>query len=528
MAVLMCLLCLQLRAQVIPFTSSPLPIVSLDTRGTLIADEPKIPVRLRVFDAAGRRNGLADSAAAYDGWAAVELRGNTSLYFAKAQFALELRDALGEDVETQLLGMPAEEDWVLSAAYSDKTLIRGILAFELARRMGRYASRTRPCELVIDGSYRGVYILTEKIKRDKRRVNIAELTQEDSAGDALTGGYIFKMDAGKGLPFEGWSASFDSAGYFSYFYHDPSPGRITTMQRYYLIDAFREFETAVRADDFADPTGGYRRYADASSFIDYLLMQELGNNVDGYSYSMYFHKDRDSRDRRVHMGPVWDFHSAFGNCCYSDGGSISGWRLHYERRPFWWGRMLQDTLFLRDLRLRWRELRGSVFDIASLHGIIDSLTLLLDEAKDRNFAKWNVLGRWIWPNSYVGNSYSDEIAFLKMWLRDRVLWIDEHIDSIAVVSSRGIDLVRYVIDDARYNRSTGIITVSCTLREFADARIDLFDPLGRLIVPGATSMIAAGRHEFTIPTGAAAAGACILRLSVAGRPVDSKSVMVVK
>ena len=90
--------------------------------------------------------------------------------------------------------MPIENDWILYAPYSDKALMRNFLTFDLGRKMGHYSPRTVYCELVINGDYKGIYILMEKIKRDNDRVDIAKLDSDDLAGDSLTGGYIIKID----------------------------------------------------------------------------------------------------------------------------------------------------------------------------------------------------------------------------------------------------------------------------------------------------------------------------------------------
>ena len=72
--------------------------------------------------------------------------------------------------------------------------MRNILSFDLFAKMGHYAPRTELCEVVINEIYNGIYVFTEKIKRDNGRVDIAKLDFDDNLGDSLTGGYIFKVD----------------------------------------------------------------------------------------------------------------------------------------------------------------------------------------------------------------------------------------------------------------------------------------------------------------------------------------------
>lgn len=159
-------------------------MVHLDTFGAVIPDEPKIPASMRIDDATFP----------FEGPVGVELRGNSSQAVPKKQYAITLRDQNGGDVDASLLGLPAEEDWILFAPYSDRSALRNVFAYTLAREIGWYASRHAWCELTVNGVYQGLYILLEKIKRDKHRLDIAKLDERDNAGDSVTGGYILKFD----------------------------------------------------------------------------------------------------------------------------------------------------------------------------------------------------------------------------------------------------------------------------------------------------------------------------------------------
>jgi hypothetical protein len=516
------------RAQFVAFSSSNLPVIAIETSGRTIPNEPKSAAWMRVYDSPRQRNDLATDRPLFEGWIGIELRGNGSLIYPKQQFGIETRDSSGGDLDVPLLGMPADADWVLAAAASDKTLLRDALGMSIAASLGQYASRTRFCELLIDGIYQGVYILHEKIKRGARRVDIAKLTPSDSQGVALTGGYIFKMDPGKGLAFEGWSASFDSLGYFSYFYHYPGPESITFLQRAYLGTWFREFENAMRADDYADPVHGYRAIIDVPSFIDHMIVQEATFNGDGYAWSTYFQKDRDDRGRKLVIGPVWDLHSAFGNSYYGNGGLAEGWRIHSEHRPFYWYRLLADSSFLRDLRRRWWSVRATVLADTVLLSRIDSLATLIGEARERNFLRWNVMGIWQSPNSYVGLSYEDELLFLKRWLQDRLAWIDAHIDGLSHEVVRPEMPRRAALRTVHPNPAARALYVTYVLKEYADIELDLIDLWGRTMVRYAGRALAAGVHTDSFDLTAIPIGAYRVRLSVAGAVQDARIVQVLR
>jgi hypothetical protein len=65
--------------------------------------------------------------------------------YPKKNYDFDLVDVLGNKIDTTLLGMPAENDWIFKAEYLDHSLIKNTIAYEFARRMGNYAPRIRTC-----------------------------------------------------------------------------------------------------------------------------------------------------------------------------------------------------------------------------------------------------------------------------------------------------------------------------------------------------------------------------------------------
>ncbi|MES2823406.1 MAG: CotH kinase family protein, partial [Pseudomonadota bacterium] len=173
-----------------------LPKIEINSGSNVIVNEPKVDVTMRVTEY--DTNNVAT--VTYDGFAGAEYRGSSSQVFNqlngifKKSMGIETRDSTGAGIDATLLGFPAEEDWVLLAPFSDKTLMRDTLIYSLAREMGGYASRWKYFELYLDNEYKGIYILLEKIKRDPQRLNISNLKAVDNEGEELTGGYIIKID----------------------------------------------------------------------------------------------------------------------------------------------------------------------------------------------------------------------------------------------------------------------------------------------------------------------------------------------
>jgi len=409
--------------------ASSLPVIRINTESSQIFDEPKVDGELEiVWNQDGSLNEFTASANEFKGPIRIEKRGQSSLaIFPKHSYLFETVDEEGNDIDTSFLDFPSEEDFILYGPYSDKTLMRNILVMELANQMGQYASRTRFIELIVNNSYEGIYVLMERIKRDKNRVDIATLRTEDIEGDELTGGYIFKID--KGVP--DWLSQYDietnfgTKLHFQYVY--PRRENIQPEQREYLQSYVDSFERAMINPSV--PVGGkyFDDFIDIESFVDHFLLVELAKDVDAYRFSSYFFKDKDSNGGKLKCGPVWDFNISLGNGDYCQAWSPQGWMyyIHCDQgNPFWWKKLFINQSFSNHAKCRWQELRETVFDIDNIFGIIEEKRSIVNPAIDRNYQRWPILGQYVWPNFNVASSYSGEINFLKQFIGDRLAWMD--------------------------------------------------------------------------------------------------------
>ncbi|MEL6590928.1 MAG: CotH kinase family protein [Bacteroidota bacterium] len=433
---LLCFACFPLWGQVPD--SSRLPLIEISSP-TPVVNEPKIMADMCIrFSGTGKWTYADQPCNAYEGKVGIEIRGSSSQFFDKKSYGIETRNEDGSNNNVSLLGLPDENDWVLHGPYSDKTLIRNALTYEIGRSMGRWAPRTRLVELSVNGDYKGVYVLMEKIKRDKNRVNIAEL--DDTMGDpqSNTGGYLLKIDKTTGAsPAYAWEGEFGDLFQLEY----PRAGASTSDQYTYIRNYVTAFEESLRTLQFTDTdSNGYAHYIEPMSFVDFLIVNELAKNVDGYRLSTWLYKDREGRgDSRLQMGPLWDFNLSFGNANYCVGGGANGWVLNFNRVCAqdawvinnWWDRLLSDANFQRLLIERWRELRKDELSEAVVIGHIDRMVTEIGPAANRNFSRWGTLGQYVWPNYYVGDTYLQEINYLKNWVRERLRWIDENIDDIS-------------------------------------------------------------------------------------------------
>lgn len=421
-------------------TTLPIVVIDVENNGN-VTDYTKVTAKMKIIDN-GTTNTDFDVPNQYDGYIGIEFRGSSSQIFPKKAYSIETRNADGSDNDVSIFGWPKESDWILYASYNEKSLMHNVFAMQLARKLGMYASRTKYVEVIVNGSYMGVYVFMEKIKVAKGRVNIAKLNPEDIEGDELTGGYIVKIDKTTGVSNGGWVSSSLSSSVPQrqiYFQYD-APKDINAVQQTYIKNYVEQFESALKSKTFMDSIEGYRKYADVKSFMKYFLVNEVARNIDGYRLSTYLYKDKDSKGGKLTIGPPWDYDIAFGNADYCQGDRFNIWGYQFGnicpddgfQLPFWWDRMLQDTNFVKALRNEYDSLRkDGILKTSNLHAIVDSLQNVLQVPQKRNFTKWPIIGQYVWPSpSPVASTWEGEVAELKNWLTNRMTWLDANMPRV--------------------------------------------------------------------------------------------------
>ncbi|MEW6006357.1 MAG: CotH kinase family protein [Stygiobacter sp.] len=427
-------------------TSSNLPIIIIDTNGQAIPDEPKITASMKIIDKGnGERNYVTDPANVYDGKIGIEIRGHSTQMFPKKQYGIELRDNSGNDINAAILGFPAESDFVFNATYTDKSLLRNVIAYKLGNDLGRYATRTKFFELIINNDYKGIYILQEKIKRDKNRVNIKKCEAADTTGDAVTGGYIIKIDRidpGDKYFNSEYPSVFPNTpskpSPISYIIEYPKADNIQTAQYNYIKNFINDFETTLTKSTFNDPFDGYYNFIDIDAWVDYFLVSEFTKTTDAYRLSAYLYKDRNSVNGKLIFGPLWDYDLSFGLADYGDSWKENSWvaqNIPYEgiwNPPFWIRKIFNDPVFFNKLAHRWHTLKQSSnpFNPEALIKFIDANNLLFAEAINRNFSRWPELfdpNIYIWPNKNRFTNYKDELLYLKSWIVKRSNWMNANL-----------------------------------------------------------------------------------------------------
>lgn len=441
----------------VKLSETNLPIVFIDVDGKMILREERITAKIKIIDNGTGKTNYADLAAQpdqkvdYEGYISLKYRGNSSFNSSDKKpygfktIAKPLEEG-GKKVKVSLLGLGKDNDWVLLAPFADKSMIRDVLTFELGRPYLDWVPNSRHVEVVVDGKYYGIYILTERPGKGKNRLNLHDPGED---GGDLTGDWRVEIDRddedhyyrSKYHPY-GRYGTVDNTKYITYQYDDPEyedfadlpAGTEKAIQK--SID---DMEDCFAGDNYKDPVNGYRKYIDVTSFIDYMLSTEFTFNVDGYRLSSHMYKYSETRAKNEGLDSrwkctLWDFNIALGNADYYKGSRTDLWQYDMNSRetdnqlvPFWWKRLIDDPAYQTDLKARWAEYREGQYADNRIEAKIDSLATLLTSggAMERNEAAWGMFGRYVWPNAYVGYSFNDEISYLKRWIKSRLTFMDK-------------------------------------------------------------------------------------------------------
>jgi spore coat protein CotH len=380
---------------VVAFTG--LPIIYLATAGSAPIDSKEDYVEGTVNIKGGRDFANVSSAVMK-----IRGRGNSTWgIHPKKPFQMKLDD------KSTFLDMPSKKKWLFLAEYSDKSLLRNTISFEMGYLSNLdWTPKSSFAEVFINDEYNGTYNITEKVEEGSNRVNIGE------------DGFLLEIDQLERLDAD------DVYFYTSRFLvgiKEPELER-DSEQYTYIRNHINEFESALFASSFADPINGYAKYIDVDSFVDWYLISEITKNVDSKDFSsIYFNV---IPGEKIKMGPLWDFDLSFGNVDYADSRYSEGF---WVKDHAWMRRLLTDTVFVEKVKTRFAYFKDNQNLILDK---IDAYAIKLNLAQQENDAKWKTLGIYVWPNPIWYDTYSEEVTHLKTWYNQRMAWLDEALNNL--------------------------------------------------------------------------------------------------
>ena len=358
--------------------------------------------------------------------ALMRVRGNSSRRFDKKNYLLRFTDSNGEYQEEEIMGMAAHYEWALHGPYLDKSLIRNYMWYNIAGEIMDYAPNVRFCEVILDGKYIGLYLMTETVTNGTDcRLSISEPVDKTAET-----GYLLRLDRYSQEQLRNLdnftSYTFQNNNQMEIRY--PKSGALTLEMKEAIEQEFSDFEKALYSFDYDTDDYGYWQYIDTGSFVDYWILNEFTSNTDAGRYSTYLYKDIGGRYKTV----IWDFNSA---CDNYQAGETSPYTFHMQEEA-WFFMLMKDENFTERIISRYRELRGTYLSDEYLEQYIDETLEYLGDAIDRNFSVWDYTFDLplLRPESRNIGSHERAVAQLKQYIKTRGGWLDDNIGVISQYS----------------------------------------------------------------------------------------------
>ncbi|MDE7437289.1 MAG: CotH kinase family protein [Muribaculaceae bacterium] len=302
----------------------------------------------------------------------IKARGNyTRTAFAKKPFKLKL------GAKQKLLGLTKSKHFALLAHADDNMgYLRNFAGFNLGKRIGLpWTPAMQPCEVIINGDYRGLYFLTESIRVDGDRVNIEELDDNVSDQAMISGGYIVELDNYD----EDNQIRMEEKGKYPG-YKDmlrvtfDTPEMYSDLQYRFVKDQFTAINDLIGAD-----SDDMWKYLDMDDLARYYIVEELISHTEAFHGSTYLFRDR-GEGQKWHFSPLWDCGNAFN-------GRTNDW--FYHGSPYgntWIGSLCMNATFMEKVRETWLWFMSNNYD--GINEDIDTFADHIRQAAITDHARW--------------------------------------------------------------------------------------------------------------------------------------------
>lgn len=336
----------------------------------------------------------------YSGTTSIRGRGNSTWAYPKKPYALKL------DEKAEILGMPKHKRWVLLANWMDRTLLRNRVAFQIALSTGMaWNPHGEFVDVVLNGNHIGNYYLCEHIKVDKNRVNIAELEEDATEGEGITGGFIMELDK----YFDEVNKFKSAVRQLPYMFKDPD--EVNEQQFAYMQNYVNAMEASLYNDEEL-VAGKFMEYMDIDSSIDWWFVHELAENGEpGWPKSTYMYKDKGGK---LFAGPAWDFD--WGTFLPGAGFTVKG-ALYYPK-------LFQNTTFVARVKERWNLLKPEFDKISTF---IETEAQRISQSEKMNHSMWPITQT---VNGDEAMTFGEAVKRMKAAYEEKLRWLDEAINKM--------------------------------------------------------------------------------------------------
>lgn len=354
------------------------------------------------------------------------IRGHSSRRFPKLPYLLNFTDDSGANRNLSVMGMDAHHEWVLYGPILDKSLVRNYMWYNISGEIMEYAPNCRFCELILNDSYEGLYLMVESITDgDGCRLNLTMSTK-----NAETNGYLLRVDRPTEIDLESLRDIYTYSERSGQFMRDVAiryPGRVKLteeLKKKIELD-YSAFEKALFSYDHDTGEYGYWHWIDVDSFINYYIIAEFTKNEDMGNFSTYLYKEVGQKYKLC----VWDFNNACDN--YQDEEiQPSGFFLV---KQVWYLMLMKNEEFVDRILSRYAQLRQGILSDEYLLNYIDETLDWLGPAVRRNNRRWaDAIANWngLAPEERNVHSHREAVVQLKDWLVERGAWLDYNLHAI--------------------------------------------------------------------------------------------------
>lgn len=374
--------------------------------------------------------------------------------------------------------------WVLLNSWRDKTLMRNPVAWYNSQLAGpKFTPWNQAVDLILNGDYRGTYILADPVDVHPGRIEITEMTSEDTEGEALTGGYFVEVDNNAGREVNWFTSSHGNPISI----HDPDEDILNSTQFKYVRDAFNQMEERVYSSNYTDQEEGYRPVLDLESFLRYFLISEFNGNTDMLC-QVFMYKERG--DDHFYTGPVWDHELALDD----DSGTFPAndredWTYTHRCTGNWTDfvrRVLSDPSAMAELQQMWAKLRDdSLFTVDKVAYGVDSLRREMRASANLNFIRWPYLNQYISLTPAIRGTWDAEVDVVRDYVKGRIRWMDRKLGYDTLEEENGIYYINTPRDFALFSQMVAGGQVSAKAKLQAD--IDMADYSDRFVIMGTTT-----------------------------------------
>jgi hypothetical protein len=333
----------------------------------------------------------------------IKIRGRGNYTWSKPKKPFQIKF----DKKNSFLDLKKDKKWILLANYTDKTMLRTAIAFEMGYLSNlAWTPKYDFLEVFLNNDHYGTYQVTEKIEEDDNRVNIGK------------NGYLIEVDQPNTDPDDILFRTPRSL------FRVKSPDLTEGSYEYnYIKNYVNRVEKVLYGSSFNDEKSGYKTLIDIDSFVDWYIINEISKNNDAAFYSSCYMTLVPGE--KLKMGPIWDFDISFGNSRQNDNENPKGFWIKNSK---WFKMMFKDEYFIKKVKERFLYFYENKDRILSTS---NELSKKINDSRLENEKIWKTLGKYVYPNYvYKFETFKEEEDYLIRWIEIRFEWLKDAIDEL--------------------------------------------------------------------------------------------------